>query len=217
MSTFPIAAAPQNAVPARKYGQRLFLLLVLLWALMCGLSAGGRVHADDPAPRQDQQKTSAVALATPPGSFARPKRVAPELQVSAWVDQTGPVTPPRLDGKVQLVVFWGVNCPACVQKIPQVRKAANRYAKSDLVVIGLHNAQISADRVARFARDRQLNYPIAIDRSGRNRYSFGATTTAYEVQAIPHAAVIDRDGTLKYVGDFDDALKAAEQLLKAAG
>jgi peroxiredoxin len=216
MSTFPIAAAPQNALPARKFGQRVFLLLVLLWALMCGLSAG-RVQAQEPAAGTQPQETSAVALATPRGNFARVARPAPELQVSAWVDQSGPVTPPRLDGKVQLVVFWGVNCPACVQKIPQVRKAAGRHANSDLVVIGLHNSQISADRVARFARDRQLNYPIAIDRSGRNRYSFGATTTAYQVQAIPHAAVIDRDGSLKYVGDFDDALKAAEQLLKAAG
>jgi peroxiredoxin len=216
MSTFPIAAAPHDAVPARKYGQRLFLLLVLLWALMCGVSAGGGVHAQEPA-SGTQQETSAVALVTPRGNLARPKRPAPELQIAAWVDQSGPVTPPRLDGKVQLVVFWGVNCPACVQKIPQVRKAASRYADTDLVVIGLHNAQISPERVSRFARDRQLNYPIAIDRSGRNRYSFGATSTSYEVQAIPHAAVIDRDGSLKYVGDFDDALKAAEQLLSVAG
>lgn len=217
MSTFPIAAAPQNAVRARKYGQRVFLLLVLLWALMCGLSSGRSVHAQESASGAPPQQTSAVALVSPRGHFARPQRPAPELQVSAWVDESGPVTPPRLDGKVQLVVFWGVNCPACVRKIPQVRKVASRYANSDLVVIGLHNAQISAERVARFARDRQLNYPIAIDRSGRNRYSFGATTTAYQVQAIPHAAVIDRDGSLKYVGDFDEALKAAEHLLGAAG
>jgi peroxiredoxin len=217
MSTFPIAAAPHDAVPVRKYGQRLFLLLVLLWALMCGLSAGGAIHAQEAAAGSQPQETSAVALVLPRGNFARTTRPAPALQVSAWVDQSGPASPPRVDGKVQLVVFWGVNCPACVQKIPQVRKVANRYADSDLVVIGLHNAQISADRVARFARDRQLNYPIAIDRSGRNRYSFGATSTAYEVQAIPHAAVIDRDGSLKYVGDFDAALKAAEQLLSVAG
>jgi peroxiredoxin len=214
MSTFPIAAAPHSPLPSRRYGQRLFFLLVLLWALMFGLSWGVATHADEPAASPEPRQTSAVALVTSPSTHARLKRPAPELQVSAWVDQSGPVTPPSREGKVQLVVFWGVNCPACVQKIPQVRKAATRCAGTDLVVIGLHNAQISPDRVVRFARDRELNYPIAIDRSGKNRYSFGATSAAYDVQAIPHAAVIDRDGSLKYVGDFDDALKAAEQLLK---
>jgi peroxiredoxin len=213
MNTSLIAVAPHHPLPSRRYGQRLFLLLVLLWALMVGLSSGG-ANAADPAAGTDGSKTTAVALVAPPGTIAKLKRPAPQLQVAAWIDQSGPAAPPQLDGKVQLVVFWGVNCPACVQKIPQVRKAATRYADTDLVVIGLHNAQISPERVAQFARDRELNYPIAIDRSGRNRYSFGLTSAAYDVQAIPHAAVIDRDGSLKYVGEFEDALHTAEQLLK---
>lgn len=216
MNTFPIAAALRNPLPSGRFGQRMFFLLVLLWALMFGLSWGGATRADEPAPPAQPSPTSAVALVTSPTTHARLKRPAPELQVSAWVDQSGPVTPPSREGKVQLVVFWGVNCPACVQKIPQVRKAATRYAGTDLVVIGLHNAQIAPDRVVRFARDRGLNYPIAIDRSGKNRYSFGLTSAAYEVQAIPHAAVIDRDGSLKFVGDFEEALRSAEQLLKGA-
>lgn len=199
-------------------GHRLFFLLVLLWAMIVALSAGGTSHAADmpapEAPTSTPVELSPTALPDSGAAHRSRRQIAPELQVAAWIDPTGPVTPPRLRGKVQLVVFWGVNCRACVQKIPKVRQAAARYADTDLVVIGLHNAQISPSRAVKFARDRRLNYPIAIDRTAKNRYSFGMTSDAYQVPAIPHAAVIGRDGTLQFVGQFEQALQKAEALLK---
>lgn len=164
----------------RRIGHRLFLMLVLVWAIMVSLSAGVQAQTGaSPSETAKPATTKATAVALPLSDVAHLARreTAPELQVAAWVDQSGPVTAPVLSGKIQLVVFWGVNCPACVRKIPKVREVAKRYNDSDLVVIGLHNAHISPQRVAKFVRDRGLNYPIAVDRSAKKRASWGMTTS----------------------------------------
>jgi peroxiredoxin len=201
------ASSSANATGALSRRHRIFLLLVIVWAIVVSHS-GLRISRADDSP-------SRTAIALPPARFSRPlsKARAPELQVVAWFDQKGATTPPELKGKVQLVVFWGVNCPACIKKLPEVRSAASRHAGSDLVVIGLHNAQMSAERLQKFAQARDLDYPLAIDRSADSRYSFGMTTEAYQVRAIPHAAVVDRDGSLRFVGSFEQALQTAESLL----
>ena len=192
-------------------------MLVLAWAVAVSLSGGARAQTGTAASqtvKKNAPRATAVELPPPRTTHFSRRETAPELRVSAWVDQTGPATAPQLQGKVQLVVFWGVNCPACVKKIPKVRAVAQQYQDSELVVIGLHNAYITPAQVTKFARSRGLNYPIAIDRTANKRSSWGMTTDAYRVRAIPHAAVVDRDGSLKYVGKFETALQQAEALLK---
>lgn len=197
--------------------RRLLLLLVMIWAIVISHSAARPAPGAEPiAKTTTRPQTVARSLPATVATHNIPRNAAPELQVATWVDQTGPTSPPQLRGKVRLVVFWGVHCQPCLRKIPRLQQLASRHSKSDLVIVGLHNAQISPDRLQKFVRERKLNYLVAIDRRAASRYSFGMTTDAYHVQAIPQAAVVDRDGSLNYVGNFDEALASAEALLSGA-
>lgn len=206
---------PQVAPAVHSRPRRLFLLLVMLWALLVS-SATIRAGKAGSGPSAGQQ-VSTAAVSRSSAALRAHRNTAPRLQVKDWFDQSGRRSAPVLEGKIQLVVFWGINCPACVRKIPQVRRAAARHAKTDLVVLGVHTARVSPSRLQQFARERSLNYPLAIDRAAGTRYSFGLTNDAFRVRAIPNAAVVDRDGSLSYVGSFEEALRRAEALLTTSG
>lgn len=68
--------------------------------------------------------------------------IAPRLQLAAWVNGA----PPKLEGKVVLIDFWGGTCGPCVAALPQVREAARHFAGTDLVVVGLNDSGGGANR-----------------------------------------------------------------------
>jgi peroxiredoxin len=82
-------------------------------------------------------------------------------------------------------------------------------------VIGLHDRSGSVEKVAAFAREHGLTFPLAIDQPSSTEPNdwFGATFQAYGIVAIPNAAVVDREGHVAYVGHFPKALQKAEELL----
>ncbi len=138
---------------------------------------------------------------------------AAPIKPAKWLTAQGEMERPDLAGKVLLVEFWDVTCGPCVARLPEVQATAEHFAKTDLVVIGLHSPRISVEDLAAFAAKHGLTYPLAIDRPASESGWFGATTEAYGVHGIPTAAVIDRDGNLVYLGTFQQALeRAAGQL-----
>ena len=144
----------------------------------------------------------------------RPGQPAPAIDPLAWLDATGPIPAPDLAGRVVLVDFWGIDCGPCISQLPEVRAAAAHFAARGLVIIGLHDSSATPERVAEFARKRGLTWPLAVDRPGEG---FGATFAAYGVRSIPRAAVLDRQGRLAFLGQFDEALVKAADLLKPDG
>ncbi len=135
---------------------------------------------------------------------------APELKTQAWVDQQGEAKPPQLDGKLVLIDFWSVGCGSCVVQLPKVQAAAKHFAETDLAIIGLHDQYISRDELREFAGKKGLTLPLAIDAAGPEN---GRTMAAFDVYGIPHAVLIDREGTIAFIGGFDQALAAADKLL----
>ena len=143
-----------------------------------------------------------------------PGQPAPPIEPAAWLDRDGTADAPELTGKVVLVDFWGIGCGPCVAQLPAVQAAADHFRGTDLVLIGPHDGDGTVEQVAEFARKRGLTYPLAIDRPAGAPGWFGATSRAYGVRAIPHAAVIDRRGRIALVGRFAEALAKAAELLK---
>jgi len=141
-------------------------------------------------------------------------QVAPTIEPAKWLNQDGETSPPDFSGKVVLIEFWGITCGPCVAQLPEVRAAAKHYPNSDLALIGLHGSRTTLERLTSFAKENQLTYQLAIDREASERGWFGATMQAYGVRGIPSAAVIDRQGHLVYLGDFRQALKKVDGLLK---
>jgi peroxiredoxin len=139
--------------------------------------------------------------------------IAPPLAPAHWLDQNGKTEPADLKGKIVLIDFWGITCGPCVGQLPEVREAARHFAGTDLVIVGLHDSYGTVPEVAAFARQRQLDYPLAIDRADKKTPSFGATFADFGIHAIPSAVVLDRQGRVIHVGTFGEALARAAALV----
>jgi thiol-disulfide isomerase/thioredoxin len=142
---------------------------------------------------------------------------APPIEPAAWFDRDGPAEAPALAGKVVLVDFWGITCKPCMAELPEVQAAADRFAARgrDFALIGIHNSGPTAEAGAGFALKQGLTYRLAIDRPAGEEGWIGATFQSYGVRpnALPAAAVIDRQGKVAFVGPFREALRKAADLL----
>ncbi len=144
----------------------------------------------------------------------KPGDRAPAIEATVWLNQFGKTDPPKLEGKVVLVDFWGISCGPCVGQLPEVREAVEHFAGTSLMIIGLHDSSGTVKELAEFAAKRGLTYPLAIDREPKESGWFGATFAAYGIRGIPSAAVLDRQGKLAFVGDFRQAIEKAAEILK---
>lgn len=139
---------------------------------------------------------------------------APELKVSRWFTSKGETESPDLKDKVVLIEFWGTRCGPCIAQLPEVRTAARYYADAPLVLIGIHDSYASVSDLQKFAKKENINYQLAIDQPSTEKGWFGQTMHNFGVRGIPHAAVIDQQGNLAYVGYFGEALRTVDRLLK---
>lgn len=106
----------------------------------------------------------------------------------------------KLKGKVVVVDFWATWCPPCRDALPKNVKMVKDYGKQGFVIVGVHDAKRGADKMAAMAKDKKLNYPLAVDDGGKS-------TKAWNVQFWPSYFVIDRKGTIRAAGldpDFVD-------------
>ncbi|TXI10149.1 MAG: TlpA family protein disulfide reductase [Rhizobium sp.] len=143
----------------------------------------------------------------------KPGDKAPDLNVITWLDAAGKADRPDFAGKIVVIDFWGINCGPCIAALPEVNAAAKHFADSEIVVIGLHDSSGTLESVSEFANKRGLVFPIAIDSPDPKQQSFGATCSAFGVRGIPTCVVIDRSGRVAYIGQFDRAIEAANQLV----
>ena len=133
---------------------------------------------------------------------------APALHAGAWVN-TPPVTEEQWRGKVVLVDFWGVTCAPCIRALPDEQKFWEANQGRGLAMIGLHNAGPVLE-VQEFLEEQglKIGFPLAMD--GKD----GATGSVYGVVALPTYAVVDRDGTVAYLGhQWEPARQKAADLL----
>lgn len=130
-------------------------------------------------------------------------RLAPELDVGAWLNtDTAPVLA-DLRGRVVLIEAFQMLCPACVSHaLPQAQRASRLFAAPDLAVIGLHTVfehhDAQGPRVAleAFLHENRISFPVAIDSPGDGT-PLPATMSAYKMQGTPTLILVDRYGSLR--------------------
>ncbi|HBZ25026.1 MAG TPA: hypothetical protein DEO54_02135 [Rikenellaceae bacterium] len=137
-------------------------------------------------------------------------------------------------GKVVIIDFWATWCSPCVGSFPNVRMLQERYKEYPVIIIGITSPQgYHMDRKNRarydtkddpekefsympsFMKDMEITWEIA----------FSKTTVfnpQYGVRGIPHVAIIDTKGIVRYneLRPYDDPSHEAEKidaLLKEAG
>jgi thiol-disulfide isomerase/thioredoxin len=134
-----------------KFGKHVALVLALATASGIAIQYTLPVHADSPAPVQDQptQLTSE--------QWPQP---APQLIGNAndWLNTDG--KPLQIQkGKVYLIDFWEYTCVNCLRTLPYLKQWNTRYAKDGLVIVGIHTPEF------KFAKDR-ANVAAAVKKYG---------------------------------------------------
>ena len=140
----------------------------------------------------------------------------PALKAERWVNST-PLTPEALRGKIVLVDFWEYTCINWIRTSPYVKAWNRDYAKSGLVVIGVHAPEFEfgkrPENIDRGIRDHGVAYPIAID----NDF---VIWQAFDNDAWPAKYLFDAQGRLvnRWVGEgsYDEIESEIRRLLMAA-
>lgn len=157
---------------------------------------------------------------------------APEFrEINGWMN-TGGIKLSKLRGKVVLLDFWGHWCGPCLGGMPKLMELHDKYSKSGLVIIGIHDDSVGSikeleeklkDIRKEYWAGRDIPFAVALDGGGRteiegtDRTARGATTAAYGIQAWPTMVLIDKNG--KVLGRFHPSnqndIERLESMLKA--
>jgi len=113
-----------------------------------------------------------------------------------------------LRGRPVIVNFWATWCAPCDMEMPSIQRLADATAGLGLVVLAV-NLREPASRVAAFARERRISFPMLLDADG-------AVFNRYQVQALPFTVLVDARGHVQAVaeGPRDWASAEARSLIE---
>ena len=119
----------------------------------------------------------------------------------------------ELKGQAVLVNLWATWCPPCRAEMPAIEKMYQEYKDQGLVVLAVDMTyQDDPQKVAPFAQEYGLTFPILLDQAG-------VVGSAYQLRSLPSSYFIDRFGIIQEViigGPMAEALLRTriEQILK---
>jgi thiol-disulfide isomerase/thioredoxin len=122
---------------------------------------------------------------------------APELKVASWV-KGKPVKLSEGKGKkVYVIEFWATWCPPCRTSIPHLTELQKKYKGKNVVFVGVSNE--SLDEVKPFVKDQgdKMDYNVAVDKSDATSQAY---MSAFGIDSIPHAFLVDRKGKIVWHG-----------------
>lgn len=157
--------------------------------------------------------SAAPASNTTSGQVPAPQTgfLAPDFTLE---DQEGNThTLSELRGQPVLINFWASWCPPCRAEMPAMQRAFEAYQEQGFLILAVNATnQDSVADAARFVAQRNLSFPILLDKNG-------SASRLYEVRSLPTSFFIGRDGIIQEVvvgGPLAEALLRvrAEQLLE---
>ena len=130
--------------------------------------------------------------------------MAPELQISAWLNTPEPLTLASLRGKVVVLHTFQIFCPGCIQMgIPQAQRISQEFDPSRVAVVGLHTVfehheVMGRDALEVFVYEYRLRFPIGIDKYDGPAQGVPLTMRAYQMQGTPSLVLIDKTGRSRF-------------------
>ena len=143
---------------------------------------------------------------------------APEWTVDQWFNSAEPLSLAALKGQVIVLGAFQMLCPGCVSHgLPQLKKAARLFQKTDVAIIGLHpvfehHDAMTPVSLAAFLHEYRIDFPVGVDRAGDNGNPMPQTMSAYAMRGTPTTILIDRAGLVRrhYFGQVDDLQLGAD-------
>jgi len=138
-----------------------------------------------------------LVIAALPAHAAKLGDPAPKLQIAAWL-KGKPVELSEGKGKkVYVIEFWATWCPPCRSSIPHLTELQKRYAKQGVTFIGITTEQ--KEQAAPFVKNMgdKMGYTVAADDNWKTAKAY---MSAFNVNTIPHAFVVDKKGKIIWHG-----------------
>jgi hypothetical protein len=154
----------------------------------------------------------------------REPRLAPELQVSAWLNTPDAPTLAALRGRVVVALAFQMLCPGCVQyALPQLMRVRRSFHPDRVAVLGLHtvfehHAANRRETLEAFAHEYRLDIPIGIDAPDPQGGPMPRTMAAYAMEGTPTLLLVDARGRLRRqtLGHVEDLVLGADIALLTA-
>jgi len=124
---------------------------------------------------------------------------APKIQVSAWAQ--GDEVKEFEGDKVYIVEFWATWCGPCIASIPHVNELQKKYQDKGLVVIG-QNLGEDKKTVSDFVKKMsgKMSYRVTVDDKSDGGWMAKNWLTAAGQNGIPCAFVVNKKGSIAYIG-----------------
>lgn len=128
--------------------------------------------------------------------------LAPEFQVSEWLNTEGPLTLAAFRGRVVVIHAFQMLCPGCVHRgIPQAERVAQLFSSDHVAVVGIHtvfehHAAMMPVALKAFIHEFKLTFPVGVDLPGPDG-PIPMTMAAYGMRGTPTMALVDRRGRLR--------------------
>ena len=180
------------------FAEHIGFCIWVLWTIVV-LNLGGLVNAQN----KDLSKCTNDATQLERCGTA-PRLVG----IQQWLNtpQGKPVSLAQYKGKVVLMDFWATWCGPCVEEMPNVIAAYNKFKGKgfDVLGISLDEADGRAKLVS-FTKENKMPWRQIYDGKGGE----SAIGTKYGVQAIPFSLLLDRNGTIAAVNPRGELLEPA--------
>ena len=113
-------------------------------------------------------------------------------------------------GKVVVVNFWATWCPPCVEELPSLENAWQRYRQQGLVVLSVSGEE--SDVVTSFLErlPSDITFPALIDHDMK-------VGNRWQIRGLPTTVVVDRSGHLHWraEGQLDFSASKIDEMLLA--
>ena len=113
--------------------------------------------------------------------------LAPEFTVPTQLDS---ISLQQLKGKVVYLDFWASWCKPCFTSFPWMEKMQQKYKDKGLVVLAI-NLDKDRNLSNKFLEKQTTSFTIGFD-------SVGSVPTAYKLQGMPSAFIIDKTGVIRF-------------------
>ncbi|MBM4403097.1 MAG: TlpA family protein disulfide reductase [Candidatus Cloacimonetes bacterium] len=104
-----------------------------------------------------------------------------------------------LRGKIVILDFWATWCGPCRRLMPVLNQWMQKQMPEGVVVISINVWETDTDKALAYFQESNFAMKLL--------YGYDKLATAYGVEGIPHLAVIDREGFIRFEENgFDDNL-----------
>jgi len=94
-------------------------------------------------------------------------------------------------GDVVMINFWATWCGPCRQEMPLLDELYNRYQRVGFNLLGI-NIDDDSRRAMAMVNELDISFPVLFDEDKK-------VSKLYEVEAMPLAILLDREGTVRHV------------------